>query len=175
MARSLQVRTAQALDADAIGQAHATAWIAAYDQIFEWDFLLAGASSRRVGWSSTINHLLIAPNVLLVGEVDDQVVAFADARPAEYRLAEIRGFYCHPCAWGSGIAALLMAKTKAAVAGDFDEVFLWTLRDATRARRFYEKVGYRPTGKKRAEALTDWSTGLAVERSAVEYASRLTV
>ena len=53
------------------------------------------------------------------------------------------------------------------------EVFLWTLRDAARARRFYEKVGFRLTGNTRAETLTNWTTGAGAERPAVEYATTL--
>src|SRR5438552_2975919 len=173
MVATLQVRAAVKRDADAIGRAHATAWVAAYDHIFEWDFLLAAAMGRRVGWSQTIERLVLPPNLFLVGEVDGRVVAFAHAIPAAAAIAEVRGFYCHPYAWGSGIAALLMQKTTAALADEFNEVFLWTLRDAARARRFYEKVGYRTTGNERAEALTDWSTGVAVERTVVEYAASL--
>jgi len=173
MTRPIQVRAGVTGDADAIGQAHATAWVAAYDHIFEWEFLLAGATGRRRGWSQTIERLLQPPNVLLVGEADGRVVAFAHARPAEHGRAEVRGFYCHPYGWGSGIAALLMAKTTGVLADEFNEVFLWTLRDAARARRFYEKIGYRPTGNEREEPLTDWSTGVTVERPAVEYARTL--
>jgi GNAT superfamily N-acetyltransferase len=173
MSRPIQVRRAVKGDAGVVGQAHAAAWVAAYDHIFEWEFLLAGATGRRGGWSQTIERLLQPPNLLLVGEVDGRVVAFAHARPAEDGRAEVRGFYCHPYGWGSGIAALLMSKTTAVLADEFNEVFLWTLRDAGRARRFYEKLGYRPTGNERPEPLTDWSTGVTVERPAVEYARTL--
>src|SRR5215472_6963123 len=134
MVEALRVRAAVVQDGAAIGQAHATAWVAAYDHVFEWDFLLAGATSRRAGWSQMIQRLLLPPNLLLVGEVDGLVVAFAHARPAETPTAEVAGFYCHPRAWGSGIASLLMEQTRAALADDFSDVFLWTLRDAARAR-----------------------------------------
>jgi hypothetical protein len=63
--------------------------------------------------------------------------------------------------------------TCSALAEEYSDVFPWTLRDAARARRFYEKVGYRATGNERAEPFTDWSTEVAVERPAVEYATRL--
>ena len=173
MADTVRVRPATASDGPAIGQAHATAWVAAYDHIFDWDFLLAAATSRRVGWPQAIDRLLGEPNVLLAGEVDGRVVAFSHARPAEGVMAEVTGFYCHPAAWGTGVAALLMDETRAALAEEHEEVVLWTLRDAARARHFYENVGFRTTGNERSEPLADWSTGVAVECPAVQYVAPL--
>ena len=40
-----------------------------------------------------------------------------------------------------------MTRTCAILAADWHEVILWTLRDAARARRFYEKTGYRASGQ----------------------------
>ena len=166
----LRVRDAVEADGEAIGEAHAAAWLAAYSHIFESNFLVAAAESRRVGWLSAIQRHLTPPNILLVGMVADRVVAFAHAIPATAPdRAEIAGFYCHPDAWGSGVAAVLMARTTGALADRGREAFLWTLRDAARARRFYEKVGFRLSGSTRSEALTNWATGTAVDRPAVEY------
>jgi GNAT superfamily N-acetyltransferase len=169
------VREAVAADGAAIGEAHAAAWEAAYGHIFDATFVAAAADGRRVGWPTAMSRLLVAPNVLLVGEVDRRVVAFAHAAPdADAPLtAEIHGFYCHPDAWGSGIATVLMTHVCDVLTDAFDHVVLWTLRDAARARRFYEKVGFRTSGRVRAHALTDWTTGAAQERQTVEYAKGL--
>jgi N-acetylglutamate synthase-like GNAT family acetyltransferase len=172
--REIRVRTAVAADGVEIGEAHAAAWIAAYDHIFDPDFLRMAAEGRRAGWPHSIHRLLVAPNILLVGEIDGRVMGFAHAAPLpETRGAEVRGFYCHPDAWGTGVATKLMTRCLLAVRDDAEEVFLWTLRDAQRARHFYEKVGFCATGQTRAESLTDWTNGVAVERPAVEYAVAL--
>jgi hypothetical protein len=63
-----------------------------------------------------------------------------------------------------------MARCLVDLGEDASEVFLWTPRDAHRARHFYEKVGFRATGQTRAERLTDWVTDGMVECPAVEYA-----
>jgi GNAT superfamily N-acetyltransferase len=173
MTESLHVREAVAADGDAIGEAHAAAWLVAYTHIFDPDFLTAAAESRRRGWPGAIRHHLVPPNILLVGALGDRVVAFAHAMPFAPDLAEINGFYCHPDAWGTGIAAALMTHTEGALAENFGAVFLWTLRDAARARRFYEKAGFGLTGNERPEPLTDWATGIVVRRPAVEYQKRL--
>ena len=170
----IRVRAAVDTDGNEIGEAHAAAWIAAYDHIFAPDFLRVAAEGRRTGWPHSIHRLLVAPNILLVGEIGGRVVAFAHAKPlSDTRAAEIVGFYCHPDAWGTGVAGVLMTRAWSAVSDDADEVVLWTLRDAHRARRFYEKVGFRATGRTQLERLTDWADGATAQRPAVEYTASL--
>ncbi len=174
MSGVLRARHARESDGAAIGEAHAEAWLAGYGHIFESEFLIAAAESRRVEWPNVVRMLLEPPNLVMVGELDARVVAFAYAHPAKPPgVAEIAGFYCHPDAWGSGIAAELMTRTRSELAQSFGAVFLWTLRDTARSRRFYEKAGFRATGNERNETLTNWTTGAAVECPAVEYAAPL--
>jgi len=173
--RRLRVRPAELADAAAIGETHAAAWTAAYDHIFDASFLARAADGRRVGWRQSLPVLLVAPSVVLVAECDGQVVGFAHAgpEPASPLAAEIFGFYVHPSLWGSGVADDLMTHTCSILADDRSEVVLWTFRDAGRARRFYEKAGFRTTGRTRAESLSDWTSGVSVERPAVEYLKSL--
>ena len=175
MHNRLQVRRVLDTDGAAIGAAHAAAWLAAYTHIFEPDFLAAAAESRRVEWPRVIQGLLAAPNLLMVGEVDERVVAFihVTATPA-VETAEISACYCHPEAWGTGISVALMERTKLAVGERASRVVLWTARDAARARRFYEKAGFHVTGNTRDETLTNWTTGASADCPAVEYETRLT-
>jgi GNAT superfamily N-acetyltransferase len=170
-----RVRSAVPADAHAIGETHAAAWTAAYDHIFEASFLARAADGRRIGWPRALPNLLIAPSLVLVAERDGQVVAFAHAgpEPTDPVGAEIYGFYVHPAVWGTGIAANLMTHTCSALAHHKQGVVLWTLRDAGRARHFYEKVHFRTTGRERAESLSDWTSGISVERAAVEYTKSL--
>ena len=175
MTRSrIGVRLAVASDADAIGGAHAESWLAAYGDIFDAAFLVAAAESRRTGWRNVIPHLLVPPNVLLVGEHEGRVVAFGHAAPSdESGTVEVCGFYAHPNAWGSGVATALMTELLVDASESFERAMLWTFRDAGRARRFYEKVGYRNTGRERAEEIIDWSSTISAARPAVQYARPL--
>jgi hypothetical protein len=66
-----------------------------------------------------------------------------------------------------------MTHTCSVLADDTTEVVVWTLRDAGRARRFYEKADFRTTGRTKAEARSDWTSGVSVERPAVEYVKSL--
>lgn len=168
------VRPAVASDGPAIGDVHAESWLAAYTQIFDDEFLVGAAESRRVGWPTLIEHLLVPPNVLLVGELDGTVAAFGHAAPSdEPGTIEVCGFYAHPAAWSSGIATVLMTELLANVVSEFDRAMLWTFRDAAQAHRFYGKTGYTLTGRARSEELTDWSNRRTAARPAVQFAKRL--
>ena len=169
-----EVRPAVASDGPAIGDVHAESWLAAYTEIFDHEFLVAAAESRRTGWPNLVELLLVSPNVLLVGELEGTVAAFGHAAPSdEPGTIEVCGFYAHPAAWGSGLATVLMTRLLAKVVSEFDSVTLWTFRDAAQAHRFYRKAGYTLTGRERSEELTDWSTGKAATRSAVQFAKQL--
>jgi RimJ/RimL family protein N-acetyltransferase len=168
----IRLRHAVEDDATALGEAHGSAWEAAYGHIFEPAFLKPAADSRRLLWRQVINDLLVLPSFVLVAEIDGAVLGFANGAPADDGTprGEIRGFYSSPAAWGTGSATLLMDEACSILAATFDEVVLWTLRDAYRARSFYEKSGFRVTGHERQQTLTNWLTGEGSTRTAVEYA-----
>jgi GNAT superfamily N-acetyltransferase len=167
----IRVRRAVESDAPAIGEAHGAAWEAAYGHIFEQPFLREAADSRRIVWIDQIRPLLLAPSFVLVAELDGLVLGFAHGAPAGdgEAVGEIHGFYSQPAAWGTGSATRLMTEACSMLATTWSEAVLWTLQDAHRARSFYEKFGFRLTGREKQESLSNWVTGEAVERTAVQY------
>ena len=167
----LGVRVAVPRDATAIGEAHGAAWEQAYQDLFDPAFVVRAAAGRRRGWPHAIERLLAEDGLLLVGELNGEVMAFAHGGPAgeQPALAEIYGFYSHPAAWGSGIASLLESEICARLADGWKRVVLWTHRDAGRARRFYEKSGFAPTGGQRIEIYGDWIGDATVQAPVVEY------
>lgn len=60
----------------------------------------------------------------------------------------LHGLYVHPDHWGSGVAGALLDAALAALP-DCPEVKLWVLDENRRARRFYEKRGWRANGETR--------------------------
>jgi GNAT superfamily N-acetyltransferase len=60
----------------------------------------------------------------------------------------LHGFYVLPERWGSGVARELHEAALAELAG-CAEVRLWTLEENHRARRFYERHGWRLNGETR--------------------------
>jgi RimJ/RimL family protein N-acetyltransferase len=87
------------------------------------------------------------PGTVLLAERDGAAVGVAaiDA-------CWLHGLYVVPDAWGTGVALALHDAALAAMP-DCAEVKLWALEENGRARRFYEKQGWRRNGESR---LSDW-------------------
>lgn len=153
------VRKAVRGDATAIGEVHAAAWVTGFAHLFDRDYLAAAASRRRGMWSGLFDDPRMRDTTVLVAEDGSRSVGFAHFGPAggwsddkglSTTLGEVYGFYAHPTAWGSGVAALLMSHAWIGLAEQsFGNVCLWTLEGAARARRFYGKAGFRGTGNAR--------------------------
>jgi RimJ/RimL family protein N-acetyltransferase len=79
------------------------------------------------------------PGTILVAERDGRVVGVAGIE-GEW----LQGFYVLPEFWGTGIADELHAAVV-----DHGVTALWCLEENRRARRFYEKRGWRPNGRTR--------------------------
>ena len=153
------VRLAHAVDADAICDAHVAAWRRGYEHVFPASILQGPTfdSDRRTRWRAW-THSQTSDQRLIVGVADGAVVGFAhtgngaddSARLADgtSTVGELYGFYLHPNSWGSGVATAMMnvAIDQLAELGQARAV-LWTLREAHRARAFYEKSGWRPSGR----------------------------
>jgi len=106
-------------------------------------YLAAG----REAWAHflPVEHVAPAPGAFsgdggVVAEEDGEVVGFARLRGNE-----LDTLYTHPRVWGRGAGRALM---DAALAG-LDEATLWTAEQNTRARRVYERYGWRPDGATR--------------------------
>ena len=61
----------------------------------------------------------------------------------------LSGFYVVPAEWGTGVAAQLHAAAVEAIAAGHGKGKLWCLEDNARARRFYERRGWRLNGETR--------------------------
>lgn len=81
---------------------------------------------------------------------------------------ELYAIYALPAAWGSGVGPALMAAALGALrTGGFATASLWVLEDNPRARRFYEREGWRSDGRRREEEflgvpVTEVSYGIAL-------------
>lgn len=142
----MSVRRARPEDAAAIAAVHVRTWQAAYEHVFGPE-RLAGLDPerRRLGWERELSEHPDDDDVF-VAEQDGTVVAFASAGPAgdEPGEGELYAIYALPEAWGSGAGPALMREALAALrARGFAEAMLWVLEDNPRARRFYEREGWR--------------------------------
>ena len=160
------IRPAVLADAPAIADVQRASWFAAYSEIIAPDLIDqvttpdGGARVRERfrsrPWSRTI--------VACSGDEPADVLGYAsfgperDVRAAVWpsplteagvagEIAELYALYVHPDAWSSGCGRGLMDYVlgKTAKLG-YPEIVLWVLERNARARRFYERSGYRPDG-----------------------------
>ena len=102
-----------------------------------WQERLKGASSQQT---------------VLVADGDGAVLGFASAGPThdtsnEARVAEVYELFVLPEAIGTGIGGALLNGTLSKLRdGGFRTVTLWVVEGNDRARRFYERQGFRPDG-----------------------------
>jgi GNAT superfamily N-acetyltransferase len=137
---------------------HVVSWQGAYRGLLP-DALLDAldVARRRAGWT----RVLAAADerrFTLVAE-EGGVVGLADVVPsrdpgADERTAEVTSIYALPEAWGTGAGRELMAAaTAAARDAGYRAVTLWVLDTNERARRFYDRAGFRPDGAEKTDVL----------------------
>jgi len=145
-------------DARGIAEVHTRTWQAAYRQVFPAEVLDNLDVDERVrGWLERIE----ADMDVWVAETEGRIVGFLAAGPSrtEDGPGELYALYVLPEAWGSGAGRALMDGFKAWLEREgYAAAMLWVLADNPRARRFYEREGWRVDG-----ARVDTIRGVEVE------------
>ncbi len=122
---------------------HVRTWQAAYEHLFGAE-LLAGMDVERR--AERWRHWLGEGQDVLVAVDGEQVVAFVWVGPSRDpdADAELYAIYALPEAWGTEAGtALMRAGLDVMREGGYTEAILWVLEDNPRARRFYEREGWR--------------------------------
>jgi RimJ/RimL family protein N-acetyltransferase len=140
------VRRAGPEDARGIAEVHVHTWQAAYRHAFPAEVLeQLSVDKRETQWREWLDRG--AP--VWVAVDGPRVAGFAAAGPSdtEENVAELFAIYVLPEHWGNGAAHELMG---AAIdwfrAEDYTSAMLWVLADNPRARRFYDREGWRFDG-----------------------------
>jgi GNAT superfamily N-acetyltransferase len=151
------IRAATRADADGITDVQVASWRAGYAHVFPESLLYGDDfdSTRRSfwhGWRFGAGHR-VAVATERTGDADERVIGFSSFGPERERArgftgrGEIWAFYVHPERWGSGAATQLMDHVEDRLKAEgFVTSVLWVLDDNPRARRFYERQGWAPTG-----------------------------
>ncbi len=154
---AIDIRAATRDDADAITDVQVASWRAGYAHVFPDTILYADDfdATRRTFWNNwrfAPGHR-IAVAVQSVNGRNAKIVGFSSYGPERERArgftgrGEVWAFYFHPSLWGTGAATELIEYVEGRLLAEgFDHAVLWVLDDNPRARRFYEKHGWAPTG-----------------------------
>jgi len=145
------IREARLEDAPGIARVHIQTWRVAYRGLIP-DSILEDLDlqERTQLWRKNLSR----PNVwIFVAVQEDSVVGFCSLAPARDEeedsktVAEVTSIYVDPDKWGKGCGKALSeaALQKARLYG-FQEMVLWVLRENSRARDFYEHLGFQLGG-----------------------------
>ena len=147
----MQLRRAEPADARAVAGLHVAAWKAAFPGLLPQDYLDDLAPEDRLGaWEEAL-----APSpwpIVVVAEEDGALLGFACVSPsrdedAGEEVGELQTLYVDPSTWRTGVGtALLDAGCEELATAGFTTATLWVLGVNERARRFYERHGWRPDG-----------------------------
>lgn len=148
-------RQARVEDIEGISAVRIRSWQEGYRGILPGDYLAALSVRAEVErWRSALAGRGLRPGHS-VAVVDGEIVGWSsvgpyrdeDVPPPGPDAGEINAIYVLPERWGAGIGRALMAHAlQELAAGGLSPVLLWVLRDNTRARRFYQRAGFRPDG-----------------------------
>lgn len=142
------LRTPSVSDVESIAQVHLQGWVETYrEQLPDEFFGEAALDHRRRMWAWMLGEGASADRTVAVAEVEGQVVGFGSAgppteenEPAPAR-RQLYALYVLAEHHGSGAGQALLD----AVIGT-DDAFLWVAKINPRARRFYERNGFRADG-----------------------------
>jgi len=158
--RRVSLRRALPADAQTVGRIHVESWNVAYRGIMPDDVIArTDLAYRTKFWAERMADQTWP--VFLVEE-DGAAVAFCqmiptrDADDDQSRVGHITSLHVLPHLRGHGYGRALVDHVCAEFRQrGFAEVTLWVLQENWKARRFYEKHGFKPDGGTRRSPSTD--------------------
>jgi RimJ/RimL family protein N-acetyltransferase len=167
------IRPAVAEDAARIAEVHVAAWRTAYRGGLLPDAYLdqLAAAQREPSWQRLLDDPPAGVRVLVSdrpGGATGFVLVGPERGDQDPRRGELYAINVHPDAWGHGDGPALLAAGTELLAASFVEAVLWVHPDNRRARRVYERAGWREDGTARTEEV--WG----VEVPEVRYRRQLT-
>ncbi|MFY9928672.1 MAG: GNAT family N-acetyltransferase [Streptosporangiaceae bacterium] len=153
---ALQIRSAAPADAEAIARLHLASYRAAYQGLIPAGVLSSlRGEDRELRWQASLND---PRRRTLIAEDDDAVLAligFAEVGPSRDKDAgagtgELMALHVTQASWRRGVGRTLNDIAIATLAAQgFQAVTLWVLTGNSRARAFYEAMGWNHDGTAR--------------------------
>lgn len=151
----MNIRSPVPDDAEALGLVHVLAWQQGYtDGLMPQEYLDAlDPAERAAMWSEALQRPPRSELGTRFVADDGGIVGFIlvgpEAGEDDASRGEVYALNTHPDHWGRGVGSALLARGTEFLAAHFEEAVLWTHRDSTRSRRFYETNGWVFGGEER--------------------------
>jgi GNAT superfamily N-acetyltransferase len=146
---TLEIRSPEVGDAEALGRVHVRAWQAAYiGGLMPDDYLDSLSEAAHASmWQTSLENPPWPRATRLVATDGDEVIGFALVGPAggdeHSGIGEVYAINVDPDHWGTDAGAALMnVAIHALRTNGFASAVLWVHPDNQRARRFYTKGGW---------------------------------
>lgn len=152
---NVNIRLAKEKDAYSIAKIHVASWQKIYRGHIP-DIVLnkLSVNEREGKWRELINNKVI----VLIIEKDNVIVGFVSLCPSrdsdkdQKTCGEISAIYLDPGVWHQGLGKKLCNRALSELKSmGFSEVILWVLKENDQARKFYESIGFTPTGDTKAD------------------------
>jgi ribosomal protein S18 acetylase RimI-like enzyme len=143
------IRTASPEEAPAIAELHLRTAIAGYGHIFPPEAEVPTIAALLADWAA---WLADPARSAFVADGGDQLLGVVLAGPDDddASLGHVARLYVDARRWGEGLGRRLYdAAVGHCAAAGFDEATLWVLEANDRARSWYERLGWRPTGERK--------------------------
>ncbi len=157
------VRQTRRTEIPVIAKIQCSAWRAAFsDIITEQTMIKYTRPDLRTQmlerlFDSETGHMYIAG-------IDGKACGTLFWKPIDVRRAEIVSMHTLKRVWGAGVGRELMRKALADIYNDgFFSTELWVFRENIRARKFYEKYAFIPTGDERV-SIYDHASEICMRR-----------
>jgi GNAT superfamily N-acetyltransferase len=142
----IRVRRATLDDIEPMVSAYTAAWRSGFQYmlppaVFEADDF---DSTRRGECSDSV---LLGGTDTFVAELGERVAGYVVARP-DGQDSIIDDLWVHPSSWGRGVAAALIARAEDDMRSRGGRLLsAWVPEDSPTGRRFFDKLGWRPSGE----------------------------
>ena len=155
----ITIRIASVPDAARIAHIHVATWRVAYQGQMPDDYLARLDENQRAGfWRQ---RLAESRGNVFVCELEGEMIGFCDWMPSrdadadQRSVAEIAAVYVRAEHWGRGAGGALCRRAlRVARSLNFTAMTLWVLETNSRARQFYQSMGFHCDGARKTEKLT---------------------
>lgn len=159
----MEIVPADAVEATALRDLHLFTWTVTYrERASELWYPERLAAHAVRDWAEIVRSQAARGGGVLTARCDGRIVGLCQYGPTEdhdhdpEQVGQIHRLYVHPARQRTGIGrSLLTAAVERLRQGGAHTAILWVLETDQRAKAFYERLGWKPDGTRKAHPPTD--------------------